>query len=184
MLAWGWLAVAAQPAHLLCSPWSLCMHRDQENVGQWEVGPWEGEVSTAAGVTLAGPGQIQPSWARSGQPREQEPGHHCLSAPQMLNWLSACGNADGPQLMAVNVLGPTGKVTQVAYWRWHDFVTSCMYTVIILKKEKQNKNCWVLSTLVFSSLQCTSETSAKSFVTAFILFCLAKPMHESSSIQK
>lgn len=36
-------------------------HREQEKEGQWEFAPWEGEASTAAAVTLAGAGQIQPS---------------------------------------------------------------------------------------------------------------------------
>lgn len=51
------------------------------------VASLEGETSTAAGVRWAGQGQGQPSWARSGQPREQETGHHHLSAATNFEWI-------------------------------------------------------------------------------------------------
>lgn len=88
---WQW-----QPT--LGSPRALCVAQGSEKSGpvvacglRSGVGSWEGEVSPAAGVRLPGTGQIQPSWARSGQPREEQPGHHHLSAAKMLNGFICLG---------------------------------------------------------------------------------------------
>lgn len=142
-----------------------------------------------------GRGRTNPAnWARSGQPRERSQSTTTSQLPQMLNgliclWKCWWSSADSCKDDWVKHLLQLEKLLRLLTGGSNCLATPCIYRVI-LKKEKQNKNRWVLSKKIFcsniglSSLQCTFETSAKSFVTAFILLCRAREIYESSSIQK
>lgn len=116
---WQWQpSLPISCVHLEPSVW----HKDQEKVGQW--------LPVGSGVVRQG-GKVRQAlllvwdWQGQGKSSPAEPGQEAgARVPPPLSchkcWMDwpACGNADDPQLTAVKMFGHTGKVTQVACWRW------------------------------------------------------------------
>lgn len=179
--------------HFSCSPRALCGAQGSGKSGPlvacWfrsGVASWEGEASTAASVRDGqGPGKSSQTEPDQANLESRSQGTTTSQLPQMLNgliclWKSRWSSADGCKDAWANWKSYSGCLLEVV------MTLLCRaYTKSPFCKRKSRTKIGGFWTQWFSSsLQCTSETSAKNFVTASILLCRAKAIYGCSSIQK
>lgn len=143
MLVWGWLALAAQPAHLLCSPRALWMEQGSRKSGQW--------LPVGSGVVLVlgrwskhccwceiGRGRANPAQLSQVRPA-QRAGARVPPPPSCpkcwMDW-SACGNADDPQLTTVKMLGLS------IFSNWQSYSGCLLEVVMTLLQRAYTESFW------------------------------------------